>query len=103
MARRREKTAEMVGIIEPGLVFYQKLGWVPANGRTAISNPPTGPTGLLTVDGLLAGRFDVVSDALHHLIGLEADQCYLFSPEKIRAVNDAIARIKQVCPTCPVR
>lgn len=26
MARRREKTAEMVGIIEPGLVFYQKLG-----------------------------------------------------------------------------
>ena len=54
----------IVGLI----VFYQKLGWVPANGRTAISNPPTGPTGLLTVDGLLAGRLDVVSDALHHLM-----------------------------------
>ncbi|WP_411033917.1 hypothetical protein [Shinella sp. BYT-45] len=26
MARRREKTAEMVGVMEPGLVFYQKLG-----------------------------------------------------------------------------
>lgn len=26
MAKRREKTAEMVGVIEPGLVFYQKLG-----------------------------------------------------------------------------
>ncbi|WP_439615007.1 hypothetical protein [Shinella sp.] len=26
MVRRREKTAEMVGVIEPGLVFYQKLG-----------------------------------------------------------------------------
>jgi hypothetical protein len=26
MARRREKTAEMVGVIEPGLSFYQKLG-----------------------------------------------------------------------------
>jgi hypothetical protein len=26
MARKREKTAEMVGVIEPGLVFYQKLG-----------------------------------------------------------------------------
>lgn len=26
MARRREKAAEMVGVIEPGLVFYQKLG-----------------------------------------------------------------------------
>ncbi|WP_328356852.1 ABC transporter permease [Mycobacterium sp. NBC_00419] len=50
------------------IVFYQKLGWVPANGRIAISNPPTGPTGLLTVDGLLHGRFDVVADALHHLI-----------------------------------
>ena len=49
-------------------VFYQKLGWVPANGRTGISNPPTGPTGLLTVDGLIAGRLDVVTDALHHLI-----------------------------------
>lgn len=50
------------------IVFYQKLGWVPANGRIGISNPPTGPTGLLTVDGLLGGRFDVVTDALHHLI-----------------------------------
>ena len=50
------------------IVFYQKLGWVPANGRIGISNPPTGPTGLLTVDGLLSGRFDVVTDALHHLI-----------------------------------
>ncbi|RFZ88882.1 hypothetical protein D0Y60_06955 [Shinella sp. WSJ-2] len=26
IARRREKMAEMVGVIEPGLVFYQKLG-----------------------------------------------------------------------------
>ncbi|MDT5258593.1 MAG: peptide/nickel transport system permease protein [Mycobacterium sp.] len=50
------------------IVFYQRLGWVPANGRISVANPPTGPTGLLTVDGLLAGRFDVVFDALHHLI-----------------------------------
>jgi peptide/nickel transport system permease protein len=50
------------------IVFYQKLGWVPANGRISVPNPPTGPTGLLTVDGLLAGRLDVVADALHHLI-----------------------------------
>lgn len=41
---------------------------VPANGRTGIANPPDGPTGLLTVDGLIRGRFDVVGDALHHLI-----------------------------------
>ncbi|WP_319457844.1 MULTISPECIES: ABC transporter permease [unclassified Mycobacterium] len=54
----------IVGLI----VFYQKLGWVPANGRISVANPPDGPTGLLTIDGLLAGRFDVVTDALHHLI-----------------------------------
>jgi peptide/nickel transport system permease protein len=54
----------IVGLI----VFYQRLGWVPANGRISVPNPPTGPTGLLTVDGLLAGRLDVVTDALHHLI-----------------------------------
>lgn len=50
------------------VVFYQQLGWVPANGRIGVANPPDGPTGLLTVDGLLHGRFDVVADALHHLI-----------------------------------
>ncbi|MHC9295120.1 ABC transporter permease [Mycobacterium sp. LTG2003] len=54
----------IVGLI----VFYQQLGWVPANGRIGVANPPTGPTGMLTVDGLLAGRFDVVIDAAHHLI-----------------------------------
>ncbi len=50
------------------LVFYKTLGWVPANGRTALADVPDGPTGLLTVDGLLHGRFDVVGDALHHLL-----------------------------------
>ncbi len=50
------------------IVFYQDLGWVPANGRIAVPNPPTGPTGMLTVDGLLHGRLDVVADAAHHLI-----------------------------------
>jgi peptide/nickel transport system permease protein len=50
------------------IVFYQQLGWVPANGRIGVANPPNGPTGLLTIDGLLHGRFDVVTDALHHLI-----------------------------------
>ncbi|MRH91814.1 ABC transporter permease subunit [Nocardia sp. SYP-A9097] len=54
----------IVGLI----VFYQQLGWVPANGRSAVAGAPTEPTGLLTVDGLLAGRFDVVTDAFAHLI-----------------------------------
>ena len=58
----------LLGILGILIVFYQQLGWVPANGRIGVANPPTGPTGLLTVDGLLHGRFDVFADALHHLI-----------------------------------
>lgn len=50
------------------IVFYQQLGWVPANGRTSITDLPDGPTGLLTVDGLLHFRFDVMADAIHHLL-----------------------------------
>ncbi|WP_127781746.1 ABC transporter permease [Rhodococcus sp. X156] len=54
----------IVGII----VFYQQLGWLPATGRSSVADLPDGPTGLLTVDGLLAGRLDVVADALQHLV-----------------------------------
>ena len=49
------------------LFFYRQLGWLPATGRTSIADAPTGPTGLLTVDGLLAGRLNVTIDALQHL------------------------------------
>ena len=50
------------------LVFYQRLGWLPATGRTSYADAPTGPTGLLTVDGLIAGRPAVTLDALRHLL-----------------------------------
>jgi len=50
------------------LVFYSKLGWLPATGRTGYLDAPTGPTGLLTIDGLLHGRPDVTLDALRHLV-----------------------------------
>jgi peptide/nickel transport system permease protein len=50
------------------IVFYAQLRWFPGSGRiSAELDAPTGPTGLLTVDGLLAGRLDVVRDALAHL------------------------------------
>jgi len=50
------------------IVFYAQLHWFPGSGRiSADLEAPTGPTGLLTVDGLLAGRLDVVRDALAHL------------------------------------
>ena len=50
------------------LLFYSKLGWLPATGRTSYANPPAGPTGLLTVDGLLHGQPAVALDALRHLV-----------------------------------
>jgi peptide/nickel transport system permease protein len=50
------------------LLFYSKLHWLPATGRTSFGSAPTGPTGLLTVDGLLHGRPDVTWDAALHLV-----------------------------------
>lgn len=50
------------------LIFYSKLGWLPAAGRSGAANPPSGPTGFLTIDGLLAGRPSVTLDALRHLV-----------------------------------
>lgn len=50
------------------LLFYRNLGWLPATGRTAVANPPDGPTGLLLIDGAAHLRFDVVWDAFRHLV-----------------------------------
>jgi peptide/nickel transport system permease protein len=50
------------------LLFYQRLGWLPATGRSSYLNAPTGPTGFLTIDSLIAGRPAVTIDALRHLL-----------------------------------
>jgi peptide/nickel transport system permease protein len=50
------------------LAFYRSWGWLPATGRTAFTGEVKGPTGLLTLDSLLAGRLDVFGDALKHLV-----------------------------------
>lgn len=50
------------------IIFYQRLGWLPATGRTDVLDAPTGPTGLLTVDAILNARPDVLGDALKHLL-----------------------------------
>ncbi|HET9058383.1 MAG TPA: ABC transporter permease [Acidimicrobiales bacterium] len=50
------------------LLFYGHLGWLPATGRTSYATVPTGPTGLLTVDALLHGRFGILLDAWRHLV-----------------------------------
>ena len=50
------------------LLFYSKLGWLPATGRTDLANPPTGPTGFLTFDTLVRGNIHGFLDALDHLL-----------------------------------
>jgi peptide/nickel transport system permease protein len=49
------------------LLFYHRLGWLPATGRSGLANPPTGPTGFLTVDTLVHGNFHGFTDAIGHL------------------------------------
>lgn len=50
------------------VVLYQQLGLFPAGGRSSVLDPPDGPTGMLVLDGVLAGRPGVVGDALMHLV-----------------------------------
>ena len=51
------------------LFLFQRLGLVPFGGRLGgeIVRPDT-VTGLLIVDSLIAGRYDALTSALHHLI-----------------------------------
>ena len=49
-------------------VFYLKLGWLPASGRSSAEDVPAGPTGLLILDGLLNGRPAASIDALRHIL-----------------------------------
>lgn len=50
-------------------IFSVVLGWLPGPGRLdARMTPPSGGTGFLTVDALLAGNMELFWDALHHLI-----------------------------------
>jgi len=57
----------LVGLLLLYFLWY-KAHWFPSNGRTSISDAPTGPTGLLTIDGLLSGRLGVTTDAFRHLL-----------------------------------
>ncbi|MFC6591554.1 ABC transporter permease [Deinococcus lacus] len=54
-------------------VFYGSLGWLPGAGQVdtqyqLILNTIPRPTGMLTIDSLLAGRPDITVDVLKHLV-----------------------------------
>ncbi|MEZ5231810.1 MAG: ABC transporter permease [Acidimicrobiales bacterium] len=50
------------------LLFYRRLGWLPASGRLDRMTIQTGPTGLYTIDSLLHGNWAWFSSAVKHLI-----------------------------------
>jgi peptide/nickel transport system permease protein len=50
------------------MLFAMQLGWLPLRGRLSVGMAaPPGPTGLLLLDALLAGRGDLFLDALRHI------------------------------------
>lgn len=51
------------------LLFYYLLGWLPGAGQLPYYMPrPPRVTGLITLDSLIAGRFDAFQSALKHLV-----------------------------------
>ena len=71
------RTFTLVGVSFPvfllaliGLtIFYSQLGWVAGPGRldVRLSSPPV-VTGWFTVDSLLAGKWNIFSNALSHIV-----------------------------------
>ena len=71
------RLVSLIGVVTPGFVLAiilqllasYHLTWFPVTGRLDPGIAfDADVTGLLVVDGLLAGRLDVVADALRHLI-----------------------------------
>jgi len=44
------------------------LHWLPGTGDTGYTNAPTGPTGMIVIDGLLHGQPAIAWDGMRHLI-----------------------------------
>lgn len=51
------------------LLFSMQLGWLPLRGElSATMSRPECVTGFLMLDSVIAGRWDALGDALHHII-----------------------------------
>lgn len=49
-------------------IFAVQLGWLPADGRLSAATRYVPRTGFVVIDGLTTGRYDLVRDALWHLV-----------------------------------
>lgn len=51
------------------LIFYSKLGWLPASGRLSLNiKMDSSITGLYIFDSIITGNWDVLKDSVHHII-----------------------------------
>jgi peptide/nickel transport system permease protein len=50
------------------LIFSGNLHWLPGTGDSGYANAPTGPTGMIVLDGLLHGQPAIAWDGVRHLI-----------------------------------
>lgn len=50
------------------IVFYGRLQWLPAGGQISSGMKPFDITGIMTLDALIALRFDTLMDVLKHLL-----------------------------------
>jgi peptide/nickel transport system permease protein len=50
------------------IIFYHRLGWLPATGQASLTTSPTGPTHFLVLDCILHGNLPALWDAIGHLI-----------------------------------
>lgn len=50
------------------LLVSGKLHWLPSTGDSGYFNAPTGPTGVVVVDGLLHGQWAIAWDGVRHLV-----------------------------------
>ncbi|MDJ0389247.1 ABC transporter permease [Roseomonas sp. E05] len=51
------------------MLFAMRLGWLPLRGQLSVGlTAPDGPTGSVLLDSLIAGRLDIFTDALRHLV-----------------------------------
>ena len=71
------RAGSLLGVSVPGFwlglivlyVFYYRLGWFPGPGQLSANLPvPAHVTGFVTIDCLIAGRFDLFLNALWHLV-----------------------------------
>ena len=78
-------------------VFFFMLGWAPAplGMISPLIDPPPARTGLMTIDSLLAGRWDALADVLTHLALPVLTLAFVLSGPIVKMVRQNMARALQ--------